>query len=295
MDAAAGVIRHVSKRMSQCLSIDQACWVATSPLHVRHDTGRLYKQSASATHPAAVATMLTEAPLLQMLESSYAADVSLTSAALACLWAVLLVHGPTPVNHYCRLLAKDNLMPLLVSSISSMIAAARSTSAPMAAAEPPRGGTLRAPLASGAEPVSTRGSGKDTRMRTISDHLESACDLVIVLSRSDAVVKAAVSHPATFQKLLGLVEDLPGELLSKALTAVCNLTEDPQAVHNIQEARGVPALVTLLRLGETRSRVLLTSEMQLPLLEVLRRCLLVSTGCRRAAHAFGWQLPVAAA
>jgi hypothetical protein len=105
-------------------------------------------------------------------------------------------------------------------------------------------------------------------MLQIRQHLDSVCDLILVLSHSDGVVKATVSHPETFRKLLVLMEQLPGPLLAKMLQAVRSLTEDPQAVRQIQEAGGVPALVDVLRRGQSRSNVMLSREMQLPLIEV---------------------------
>lgn len=172
---------------------------------------------------------------------------------LASIWAVLLVHGPTPVNHYCRLLSRAALMPHLLASLAAMIAAARAAGAAGAADDTP-----------------------GSAMHAIRAHLDSATDLVVVLSHSDAVVKAAVAHPETFRRLLALLEDLPGPLLEKALQAVRSLTEDPQAVRQIQEAGGVPALVDLLRRGASRSDVKLSPEMQLPLVEVRRT---PSRGC----------------
>lgn len=176
---------------------------------------------------------------MQLLDSDYGADRFLTSVGLASIWAVLLVHGPTPVNHYCRLLSRAALMPHLLAALAAMVAAARAAAAD----------------ATG-------------RMAAVRAHLESATDLVVVLSHSDAVVKAAVAHPDTFRKLLALLEELPAPLLQKALQAVRSLTEDPQAVRQIQEARGVPALVDLLRRRASRSGVALSAEMQLPLVEV---------------------------
>jgi hypothetical protein len=204
----------------------------------------------------------------QMLDSNYAADAHLTAAALVCVWAVLLVRGPTPVNHYCRLLAKANLMPQLLAALASIIATARTLHDPSGSARsgPLTGGTLRGAAARPLEAPDSPDK-REARMRALSDHLESICDLIVVLSRSDAVVKATVSHPDTFKQLLRLVDDLPADLLVKALTAVRNLTDDPQAVRQIQEAGGVPLLVTMLRRNATASRVELTPDMHLPLLE----------------------------
>jgi hypothetical protein len=115
-------------------------------------------------------------------------------------------------------------------------------------------------------------------MGLIRQHLDSVCDLIVVLSHSDGVVKANVSHPETFGRLLGLMEELPGPLLTKVLQAVRSLTEDPQAVRQIQLAGGVPVLVDVLRRGQSRSNVVLTREMQLPLIEV-RALSLLFLGC----------------
>lgn len=218
--------------------------------------------------------------LLQMLDSDYGADAHLTATGLVCIWAVLLVHGPTPINHYCRLLAKANLMPHLLRSLVSMISAARAVHGAASPGLSPRAsdaaqsvsGTIRNAThrsqpsqqsASAAPPVDAA-----EIMREIRSHMESACDLTMVLSRSDAVVRATVSHPESFRSLLTVLEELPGELLAKLLSAVRNLTEDPQAMHKIQEAKGVPALASLLKRSATASNVSLTPPMQLSVLEV---------------------------
>ena len=52
---------------------------------------------------------------VQMLESRYAEEEAIVTDGLACIWAVLLVHGPTPVNHYCRVLAHASLCLLYTS------------------------------------------------------------------------------------------------------------------------------------------------------------------------------------
>ena len=210
----------------------------------------------------------TDVALLQMLDSNYAADTHLTAAALACIWSVLLVHGPTPVNHYCRLLAKASLMPQLLSALGSVVASARSATSPEATSGPLQGGTLRGGSLKPQPKADESPERKAERMRGLSDHLESICDLFVVLSRSDSVVKATISHPETFARLLRAIDDLPAELLTKVLIAIRNLTEDPQAVKQIQEAGGVPVLVSLLRRNASASRVTLTPDMQLPLLEV---------------------------
>lgn len=227
---------------------------------------------------------------VQMLDSDYVADAHLTSTGLVCIWAVLLVHGPTPINHYCRLLAMANLMPHLLRSLASMVAAAQAvhgSSTPQALSPKASNtaesvsGTIRSAAhrsqpsqqsvaASAAPPIDTA-----EIMREIRGHLESACDLILVLSRSDAVVRATVSHPECFRSLLAVLEELPGELLAKLLTAVRNLTEDPHAMRKIQEAKGVAALVSLLKRNTTTSHVALAPTMQLSLLEVCSTLLVV--------------------
>lgn len=56
------------------------------------------------------------------------------------------------------------------------------------------------------------------------------------------------------------------------LSAVWNLTGDPQVLRQMQDAGAVPMLVDFLRAGRTRSGVPLRPTLQLPLLEV--RCFL---------------------
>lgn len=193
---------------------------------------------------------------VQMMNSEYLADPYLISASLDCIWAVLQVRGPTPLNHYCRLLSRADLAPQLLRCIRLMIAAARAAAPGSTAASPAASSALSG--AQGALPPLGRTLG----------HLTSACDLLLVLSHSDSVVKALMGRAENVQALLDVLEELPTALVHKALAALRNLSSDPQSMRQMQKAGAVRRLVVLLKKGGTSSRVSLSPPMQLHVLEV---------------------------
>jgi hypothetical protein len=120
-----------------------------------------------------------------MLDSDYLAEDYLVAVALDSIWAVLQVHGPTPLNHYCRLLSKAGLATQLLRCMRLMISSARAGAAA-------RGGDAATPATPAAD-VDSR------RVERAGTHLTSVCDLLLVLSHSDSVVKAALGRPENVQ------------------------------------------------------------------------------------------------
>lgn len=192
---------------------------------------------------------------VQMMNSEYLGDPYLIAASLDCIWAVLQVRGPTPLNHYCRLLSRADLAPQLLRCIRLMIAAARAA-APGSSAASPASSTALSP------------AGKPPPLARTLGYLTSACDLLLVLSHSDSVVRALMGRVENVQGLLDVLEELPAALVLKALAALRNLSSDPQSMRQMQKAGAVRRLVVLLKKGGTSSRVSLSPHMQLHVLEV---------------------------
>lgn len=142
-----------------------------------------------------------------MLDSEYLTDDYLVAVALDSIWAVMQVHGPTPLNHYCRLLCKADLAAQLLRCMRLMVTVARSgrnNSAMNATGRGPgyRPRTDMSMTSSAAQGTVQGGAGEQPdakRMERAGNHLLSACDLLLVLSHSDSVVKASIGRPENIQ------------------------------------------------------------------------------------------------
>jgi hypothetical protein len=136
-----------------------------------------------------------------MLDSEYLTDDYLVSVALESIWAVLQVHGPTPLNHYCRLLCKAGLAAQVLRCMRLMVTVARSGHTSQALNLTGRGPGYRRGAQSASQDVAReRGESTDSkRMERAVNHLVSACDLLLVLSHSDSVVKASTGRPDNVQ------------------------------------------------------------------------------------------------
>lgn len=213
-----------------------------------------------------------------MMESEYLSDPFLISSALDCIWAVLQVRGPTPLNHYCRLLSRADLAVQLLRCIRLMIAAARAAApAGDAARRAPPGAS--SPSSGSSAQTAAPASSPLVLQRTLT-HLTSACDLLLVLSHSDSVVKALTGRVENVQAMLDTLEDLPAPLVLKALAVLRNLSSDPQSMRQMQKSGAVRRMVALLKKGSTGSRVGLSPPMQLHILEVRPRQPLYSLASR---------------
>lgn len=142
---------------------------------------------------------------MQMLDSGYLNDDYLVAVALDSIWAVMQVHGPTPLNHYCRLLCKADLAAQLLKCMRLMVTVARAGRGNHAMNITSRGQGYRPRTDMS---ISNSGAqGKDgaveptdmKRMEQAGNHLLSSCDLLLVLSHSDSVVKASTGRPENVQ------------------------------------------------------------------------------------------------
>lgn len=140
---------------------------------------------------------------VQMLESEYLTDDYLVAVAIDSVWAVMQVHGPTPLNHYCRLLCKADLASQLLRCMRLMVTVARAGRGNQAMNLAGPGYRPRTDLSmssSGAQRQDRGGEHADAkRTERAGSHLLSACDLLLVLSHSDSVVKASTGRPENIQ------------------------------------------------------------------------------------------------
>ena len=140
-----------------------------------------------------------------MLDSEYLTDDYLVAVALDAIWAVMQVHGPTPLNHYCRLLCKADLAAQILRCMRLMVSVARGGRSNATMHATGRGAAYRprTDMSGGG----AQGTGQDTggdavdarRVDRAGHHLLSACDLLLVLSHSDSVVKASTGRPENIQ------------------------------------------------------------------------------------------------
>lgn len=145
---------------------------------------------------------------MQMLDSEYLTDDYLVAVALDSIWAVMQVHGPTPLNHYCRLLCKADLAAQLLRCMRLMVTVARGGRNNQQMNLTGRGPGYR-PRTDMMSSSGARGTGQEGGaggeqadakcIERAGHHLLSACDLLLVLSHSDSVVKASISRPENIQ------------------------------------------------------------------------------------------------
>ena len=71
--------------------------------------------------------------LVELVEERYVTDGQLLHVGINCIWRVLELHGPVPVNTLCRLLGAAGLALRLVRSLAAVSHALRTTQGPVQA------------------------------------------------------------------------------------------------------------------------------------------------------------------
>lgn len=97
--------------------------------------------------------------------------------------------------------------------------------------------------------------------------LGTVVDLLLVLSYTDSRVKARMCQKDTLQSYFKSIDDLPKELLHKALKSVKHLTVDPSVLTLLAEAGTIRQLVLWLKDGTRNYR--LDDAMQLEVMTAL--------------------------